>query len=79
MKNKEEKMHWATVLHTFIPNTWEAETGKFCDFEATLVYRASSRTLRASYRESLSHWEHKGGKNHTLSFNESISYIYDSA
>ena len=34
----------AVVAHTFLPSTWEAEAGGFLSFEASLVYRVSSRT-----------------------------------
>jgi hypothetical protein len=37
------------VAHTFNPSTWEAEAGRFL-FEASLVYRVSSRTARAIQR-----------------------------
>jgi hypothetical protein len=36
------------VAHTFNPSTWEAEAGRFLEFEASLVYRVSSRTARAA-------------------------------
>ena len=32
------------------PSTWEAETGKSLEFEASLVYKVSSRTARATQR-----------------------------
>jgi hypothetical protein len=35
------------VAHAFNPSTWEAEAGDF-EFEASLVYRVSSRTARAT-------------------------------
>jgi hypothetical protein len=31
----------------FNPSTWEAEAGESFEFEASLIYRASSRTARA--------------------------------
>lgn len=34
------------VAHTFSPSTWEAEAGGSLVFEASLVYRATSRTAR---------------------------------
>jgi hypothetical protein len=39
------------VVHTFNPSTWdaEAEAGRFL-FEASLVYKVSSRTARATQR-----------------------------
>jgi hypothetical protein len=38
------------VAHTFNPSTWEAEAGGFLEFEASLVYKVSSRTARATQR-----------------------------
>jgi hypothetical protein len=38
------------VAHTFSPHTWEAEAGGFLEFQASLVYRVSSRTARATQR-----------------------------
>jgi hypothetical protein len=34
--------------HTFNANTGEAEAGGYLEFEASLVYKASSRTARAT-------------------------------
>jgi hypothetical protein len=44
------------VAHTFNPSTWEAEAGGFVisEFEASLVYRVSSRTARATQRNLVS-------------------------
>ena len=43
---------WAVVAHAFNPSTWEAEAGgsPSSEFEASLVYRASSRTARATQK-----------------------------
>jgi hypothetical protein len=41
------------VVHTFNPSTWEAEAGGF-EFEASLVYRVSSRTAKATQRNPVS-------------------------
>jgi hypothetical protein len=40
----------------FSPSTWEAETGRFLssEFEASLVYKVSSRTARAIQRSPVS-------------------------
>jgi hypothetical protein len=40
------------VAHAFNPSTWEAEAGS--EFEASLVYRVSSRTARATQRNPVS-------------------------
>jgi hypothetical protein len=34
----------------FNPSTWEAEAGGFLEFKASLVYKVSSRTARATQR-----------------------------
>jgi hypothetical protein len=36
------------VAHAFNPSTWEAETRWISEFEASLVYRVSSRIARAT-------------------------------
>ena len=41
------------VAHAFNPSTWEAEAGG-SEFEASLVYRVSSRTARATQRNPVS-------------------------
>jgi hypothetical protein len=33
----------AVEAHAFNPSTWEAQAGGFLEFEASLVYRVSSR------------------------------------
>jgi hypothetical protein len=43
----------AVVAHAFNPSAWEAEAGKFPEFEASLVYRVSSRTARATKKPCL--------------------------
>jgi hypothetical protein len=41
----------AVVAHTFTPSAQEAGTGQaVCEFEVSLIYRASSRTVRATQR-----------------------------
>jgi hypothetical protein len=43
------------VAHVFNPSTWEAEAGRWIsEFEASLVYRVSSRTARAIQRNPIS-------------------------
>lgn len=44
------RARWAVVVHDFSPNTPEAEAGGTLKFEASLVYRASSRTARVTQR-----------------------------
>ena len=43
------------VAHAFNPSTWEAERGRrISEFEASLVYKVSSRTARAIQRNPVS-------------------------
>jgi hypothetical protein len=42
------------VAHAFKPSTREAEAGGFLEFEASLVYKVSSRTARATQRNPVS-------------------------
>jgi hypothetical protein len=49
---KKNKNCWTLVVHAFNPSTWEAEAVKF---EASLVYRVSSRTAREKQRNPVSH------------------------
>jgi hypothetical protein len=43
------------VAHAFNPSTWEAEGGGFrSEFEASLVYKVSSWTARATQRNPVS-------------------------
>jgi hypothetical protein len=44
----------AVMAHTFNPSTWEAEAGEISEFKASLVYRVSSRTARATQRNPVS-------------------------
>jgi hypothetical protein len=42
------------VANAFNPSTWEAEAGRFLEFEGSLVYKVSSRTARATQRNPVS-------------------------
>jgi hypothetical protein len=42
------------VAHVFNPSTREAEAGRFLEFEASLVYKVSSRADRATQRNPVS-------------------------
>jgi hypothetical protein len=42
------------LAHTFNPSTQEAEAGSFSEFEASLVYKMSSRSARAIQRNPVS-------------------------
>jgi hypothetical protein len=44
---------WAVVAHAFNASTWEAEAD-ISEFEASLVYRVSSRTARTAQRNPVS-------------------------
>ena len=51
IKNKNSR---AVVAHAFNPSIWEAEAGGISEFEASLVYKVSSRTARAIQRNPAS-------------------------
>jgi hypothetical protein len=42
------------VAHTFNPSSQETTIVNFCEFEASLAYKASSRTIRNGHRKILS-------------------------
>jgi hypothetical protein len=45
----------SVVVHALNPSSWEAEAGRFLSsIEASLVYRVSSRTARATQRNPVS-------------------------
>jgi hypothetical protein len=44
----------AVVVHAFNPSTWEAEAGRFLSSRPAKVYKVSSRTARATQRNSVS-------------------------
>jgi hypothetical protein len=48
MFHKRVESSQALVAHTPNPSTWETEAGGFSEFEASLVYRVSSRIARAT-------------------------------
>jgi hypothetical protein len=52
------------AAHACNPSTWEAEAGGFLssEFEASLVYRVSSRTARAIQRNPVSKNKNKKQK-----------------
>ena len=52
MLSQKQTTSWAVVVHAFNPSTWEAEASGF-EFEASLVYKVSSRTARATQRNCL--------------------------
>jgi hypothetical protein len=41
------------VAHAFNPNTWEARGRQISEFEASLVYKVSPRTARATEKPCL--------------------------
>jgi hypothetical protein len=42
------------VVHAFNPSTWEGRGRRISEFEASLVYKVSSRTARAIQRNPVS-------------------------
>jgi hypothetical protein len=57
-------MSGVVVVHTFNPSTWEAEAGGSLEFEASLVYRVSSRTARATQKNPVSKKKKKPDESH---------------
>jgi hypothetical protein len=55
----------SVVAHAFNPSTGEVEAGGFLEFEASLVYRVSSRTARAIQRNPVSKNQNKQTKKKT--------------
>jgi hypothetical protein len=51
------------VVLAFNPSTWEAEAGGFLSLKASLVYRVSSRTARATQRNPVSKNQKKKKRN----------------
>jgi hypothetical protein len=51
------------VAHAFNPSTREAEAGGSLEFEASLVYKVSSRTARAIQRNPVSKNQKQKNKN----------------
>jgi hypothetical protein len=50
IKTKQNKC-WAVVAHAFNPSTRETRGKRISEFEASLAYRVSSRTARATQRK----------------------------
>jgi hypothetical protein len=54
------------LVHTFNPSTWEGGRGRqISEFEASLVYRVSSRTARVIQRNPVSKKQNKTKQNKT--------------
>jgi Tat protein secretion system quality control protein TatD with DNase activity len=53
-ERKKKKRGQAVVVHAFNSSMQEAEAGVSLEFEASLVYRVSSRTARATQRNAVS-------------------------
>jgi hypothetical protein len=62
------------VAHAFNPSTREAEAGGFLKFEASLVYRVSSRTARAMQRNPVSKKTNKQQKKKNPKQQQKIHY-----
>jgi hypothetical protein len=51
----KQTISWAVVVHAFNPSTWLGGRGRWIsEFEASLVYKVSSRTARAIQRNPVS-------------------------
>ena len=53
-KDKEQGFWWAVVAHACNPSTLGGRGRQISEFEASLVYRVSSRTARAIQRNPVS-------------------------
>jgi hypothetical protein len=53
---------WALVVYPFNPRTREAEQADMFEFEDSLVYRTSTRTLRVTQRDPDLKRQKKGRK-----------------
>jgi hypothetical protein len=64
---KDVDVQPGVVAHAFNPSTREAEAGGFLSlrFEASLVYKVSARTARATQRNPVSEKKKKTKKNQT--------------
>jgi hypothetical protein len=69
----------AVVAQAFNPRSWEAEAGGFLssEFEASLVYRVSSRTARAIQRNPVS--KQKTTKNKKQKRKKSFDFLSSSS
>jgi hypothetical protein len=56
-------VNWVVVAHAFNPSTREAGGKQISEFEASLVYKVSSRTARAIQRNPISKNKKKKEKN----------------
>jgi hypothetical protein len=67
--DQEILMEPGVVAHAFNPSTREAETGGFLssEFEASLVYKVSSRTARAIQRNPVSKNQRKRERERLMS------------
>jgi hypothetical protein len=65
--NKKKNRCLAVVVHAFNPSTWEAEAVRFQEFKASLVYKVSSRTARATQRNPVSKKKKKKKENNNKS------------
>jgi hypothetical protein len=52
-KRKERLFQPGMLAHAFNPSSWEAEAGRFLEFKASLVYKMSSRTAKATEKPCL--------------------------
>ena len=60
-------------VHAFNPSTQEAEAGRSLEFEASLIYKASSRTARATEKPCL---KNKQTNKQTNKQSDILSFIY---
>ena len=67
-QTNKQTLHFsqAVVVHAFNPSTQEAEAGQSLEFEASLVYRMSSRTVRTTQRNPVSKKQTKTKKQNQI-------------
>jgi hypothetical protein len=70
---KKIKTQLAMVPHTLNPSTREAKAGRSSEFEASLVYRVSSRTARATQKNPVWGWGVGVGDNQQKSLTKSTA------
>jgi hypothetical protein len=69
-------MGWAVVAHTFNPSTLGGRGRQISEFEASLVYRVSSRTARATQRNPVSKKQKKKKKKRRRRRRRRFIYYY---
>jgi hypothetical protein len=64
------------VAHAFNPSTWGGRGRRISEFEASLVYKVSSRTAKATQRDPVSKKRGKKKTFHRGFHDDNILHIY---